>query len=104
MSAPADLREQRALNMLRDAARKLDMIQQRTDHQPTLVMARRYRAKVRAHRALILNTAHPATRQGNAQISIETFGPNGLAPAIDSLVVAAMQPRARASHVLENAR
>lgn len=104
MTAPTNLRERRALALLDDAARKLDRVQRDTDHQPTLVLARRYREKVRSHKRVLTDPAHAAFRDADASHTLVTFGPNGLAPAIDSLIVSARFHGVRTTPVLEAVR
>jgi hypothetical protein len=103
MTAPTNIRERRALQLLDDAARKLDRVQRGTDHQPTLVLARRYREMVRSHKRVLTDPAHAAFRDADASHTLATFGPNGLLPAIDSLMASARCHGAR-TPVLEAVR
>lgn len=81
--------EARALALLDEHAATLDRVQRTTVDQTTLVTARRYYAKVRSHRAAIVDEGNPAFRAAAVQITLETFGPNGIGPAIDSLITTA---------------
>lgn len=87
--------EARALALLSDCATKLDRVQRTTDHQPTLVLARRYRDQVRQHRNVLADPAHAAFRDADASHTLATFGPNGLGPAIDGLMPSARFHAAR---------
>lgn len=78
--------EARALALVAQCHAALDTAEAHTDAPSVRYLAQRYRRKVEHHERVLSDPAQIAFRDADASHTLAMLGPNGLLPAIDSLV------------------